>query len=98
MIYYLKNKDVAMEGFIYPASLLLVAVMAFIFFQNHNTMLMVIAIGIGIYIVYSHETGNTATDFKNEILESIDEEAGYVSDKKGIKGYDPQRAIDSVEK
>lgn len=36
---------------------------------------MLIVLAIGAYIVYSHETGYTATDYKNEMVESLDEAA-----------------------
>lgn len=64
-----------MDGMLYPASLVLLAVLAFTFNQTHNTKLALIMIVIGIYVVYSHETGYTATDFKNEMVKSIDKSA-----------------------
>ena len=64
-----------MEGILYPASIILLAVLALVFYQNRNTLLMFIAIVIGIYIVYSQETGHTATEFKNDIVNSIDDSA-----------------------
>jgi len=62
-----------MDGILYPASLLLLVILAFTFNQTHNSKLALIAVLIGVYIVYSHETGNTATDFKNDVVKDLDE-------------------------
>ena len=64
-----------MDGMLYPASLVLLAVLAFTFNQTHNTKMALIMILIGVYIVYSHETGYTATDFKNEMVNELDNSA-----------------------
>ncbi len=64
-----------MEGIMYPASLVVLAIIAFTFSQNNNSKLALVAILLGAYIVYSTETGNTATDFKNEMANSIEESA-----------------------
>ena len=37
--------------------------------------MMLLMIAIGIYFIYSHETGYTATDYKNEVIDSIDKSA-----------------------
>ncbi|WP_373035748.1 hypothetical protein [Sulfurimonas sp.] len=77
-----------MDGILYPASLVLLILLAFTFNQSNNTVLALIMIIVGIYIVYSHETGETATDWKNNIVKSIDEEAQGFSEKRGLKGHD----------
>jgi len=77
-----------MEGIIYPASLIFLAILVFIFYQGRNNLLMLISLGIGIYIVYSHETGNTATDFKNDIIKSIDNKAEEFDKTHSNKSFD----------
>ncbi|MDD2651988.1 MAG: hypothetical protein PHX44_02910 [Sulfurimonas sp.] len=64
-----------MDGYMYPLSLAVVALMAFTFYQNNSFKMMLLMLGIGVYIIYSHETGYTATDYKNEVIESIDKSA-----------------------
>lgn len=64
-----------MDGWMYPLSLLIVALMAFTFYQNNSIKMMLLMLAIGVYIIYSHETGYTATDYKNEVIESIDKSA-----------------------
>lgn len=64
-----------MDGFLYPFSLLFIAVMAFLLNRANHFIPMLIVLAIGAYIIYSHETGYTATDYKNEMVESLDEAA-----------------------
>lgn len=64
-----------MDGWMYPLSLLIVALMAFTFYQNNSVRMMLLMLAIGVYIIYSHETGYTATDYKNEVIDSIDKSA-----------------------
>ena len=77
-----------MEGIIYPASLIFLAILAFVFYQNRNTLLMFIALAVGIYIVYSQETGHTATEFKNEMINSIDKKANEFDEAHSNKSFD----------
>ncbi len=81
-------KDVNMEGIIYPASIIFLVILAFVFYQGRNNMLMFIAIVIGIYIVYSQETGHTATEFKNDVVNSIDSEAKEFDKTHSNKSFD----------
>jgi hypothetical protein len=64
-----------MDGWMYPLSLLIVALMAFTFYQNNSMKMVLLSLAIGVYIIYSHETGYTATDYKNEVIDSIDKSA-----------------------
>lgn len=86
-----------MDGFLYPASLILIALLAFTFNRSNNNILMILVLVIGAYIIYSNETGNTATDFKNEMVESIDESAGKFSKSRGTEGYDSAKAAEAVK-
>lgn len=74
-----------MDGMMYPVSLIVLAVLAFSFYQTNNTKIVLLMIITGVYIVYSHETGNTATQWKNDMVQSIDESAGTFSEERGIK-------------
>ncbi len=64
-----------MDGWLYPLSLAVVGLLAYIFYQNNSFKMMLLMIAIGIYFIYSHETGYTATDYKNEVIDSIDKSA-----------------------
>jgi fatty acid desaturase len=86
-----------MDGLLYYGSLLLILALAYMFFQHNNSLLLLICVAIGIYIVYSHETGHTATEFKNDMVNSINEEAEGFNEKKGIERFDPQKMKDDIE-
>lgn len=86
-----------MDGMMYTVSLVLVALLAFTFFQNNSTKLMLLVLAVGIYIIYSHETGHTATAFKNEMIESIDKSASKFSKSHGTEGFDAKKAEDLVK-
>jgi len=86
-----------MEGIMYPASVIFLAILTFVFYQNRNTILMFVAMAIGIYIVYSQETGHTATDFKNEVIESIDEKADKFDKEHSNKSFDAKESEKSVK-
>jgi hypothetical protein len=78
-----------MDGILYPASLVLLAILAFTFNQTNNTKLAITMILVGIYLVYSHETGYTATDFKNDMVGKMDESVGTFTplyEKNELKG------------
>lgn len=64
-----------MDGLMYPLSLVVVALMAFTFYRNNSVKMVLLSLAIGVYIIYSHETGYTATDYKNEVIDSIDKSA-----------------------
>ena len=64
-----------MDGWMYPLSLVVVALMAFTFYRNNSMKMVLLSLAIGVYIIYSHETGYTATDYKNEVIDSIDKSA-----------------------
>ncbi|QOP40217.1 hypothetical protein [Sulfurimonas marina] len=68
-----------MDTLIYLGPLVLLAVLAFNFYQHNHPKLAILAILIGIYIVYSHETGHTATEFRDEVMKSVEEEADTIA-------------------
>jgi len=86
-----------MDGLIYYGSLLLLLGLAYMFFQHNNSLLLLIVVAIGIYIVYSHETGHTATEFKDELIDSINEEAEGFNKNKGIERFDTEKIKEGVE-
>jgi hypothetical protein len=75
MLYFIpsKLKGQNMDGMMYPISLVIVAVLAFTFNRNNNSFLMMVTLAVGAYIIFSHETGHTATELKNDVIKTIDE-------------------------
>ena len=86
-----------MDGLLYPVSLILIALLAFSFYRTNNTGIAGIVLLVGIYIVYTHETGNTATDWKNDMVESIDKSVGNYNSSRGISKYDEEKIKKEVE-
>jgi len=82
-----------MEGMTYYGALLVIAIFIFSMLRTNHGGMALIGLLLGVYIVYSHETGHTATEFKNDMVQKIDEEApdfSYNKDreegKKAIRG------------
>ena len=86
-----------MDGMLYPLSLVVLGILAFTFFQNHSEKLALLMLLIGVYVVYSHETGFTATNFKNETVESLDESASEWAKDRGADGFDEVGAQKAVK-
>jgi hypothetical protein len=82
-----------MNGLLYPISLLVVGLMAFTFYRGNSIKLMLFALAVGAYIIYSHETGHTATEYKNEVVDSISESATKFTKDRGIEGYDETKKV-----
>ncbi|WP_320341523.1 hypothetical protein [Sulfurimonas sp.] len=87
-----------MDGIPYIVSLIVIAIMAFALYRGNSFKLMFLVLAVGIYIIYSHETGNTATKYKDEMLESLDKSARDFSKSRGAEGYDEDKIIKEVVK
>ncbi|MGE4396014.1 MAG: hypothetical protein AB7D34_01015 [Sulfurimonas sp.] len=87
-----------MDGIPYTVSLIVIAIMAFALYRGNSFKLMFLVLAVGVYIIYSHETGNTATKYKDEMLESIDKSARDFSKSRGTEGYDEEKIIKEVVK
>ncbi len=68
-----------MDTLLYLGPLVILALLAYNLYQNNHSKLALLVVFIGIYVVYSHETGHTATEFKNELMQSVEEEADDVA-------------------
>jgi hypothetical protein len=86
-----------MDGLLYPASLILLVVLAFVFNRNNNMILLFIVVAIGVYVVYSHETGDSATDWKNEMVESVDKSVGNYNSERGISKYNEDKLKENIK-
>ncbi len=87
-----------MEGNLYLVSLIVVAIMAFALYRGNSFRLMFLVLAVGVYIIYSHETGNTATKYKDEMIESLDKSARDFSKSRGNEGYDEDKIRKEVIK
>lgn len=86
-----------MDGILYPASIVLIAILAFVFNRSNNNVLMIVVLLIGAYIIYSNETGQTATDYKNDMVKSIDESVGNYNKSHGIEKFDEEKIKEKVK-
>lgn len=59
----------------YIVSLIVVAILAVALFRGNSFKLMFLVLAVGVYIIYSHESGNTVSKFKDEMIESVDKSA-----------------------
>lgn len=82
---------------LYYVSLILVILVAFMFFRNNNIKLLVLTILVGIYVIYSDSTGNTATDFKSEMVDSLNESAKDFASIHKTEGFDETKHQENVE-
>lgn len=87
-----------MDGTLYLVSLLVVVIMAFALYRGNSFKLMFLVLAVGVYIIYSHETGNTATKYKDEVIESLDKSAREFSKSRGTEGYDEHKLKKEIEK
>lgn len=74
-----------MDSLSYPVLLLVVALAAFAFNRNNSPRLMFLSLAIGAYIIYSHESGNSITTLKNDMIESIDNSAKEFAKEKKLQ-------------
>lgn len=77
----------------YIFSLIIVSALALMFYRNNNFKLMLLMLAIDAYIIYSDQTGNTLTGFKNDMVKSIDESAGTFTQTHGIKSQDANKTL-----
>jgi hypothetical protein len=81
---------------LYPISIIVLLLLAYMMWQSNAKKMMVLVLVILGYIVYSHETGNSLTQFKDEAVEDFDEAVGNSKYKKRVV-TDSMRA-DTAEK
>lgn len=60
-------------SWIYPGTVVILLILAFMQWQINATKSMVLVLIILAYIVYSHETGHTLTELKNKAVDSFNE-------------------------
>ncbi len=59
------------QSWIYPGTVVVLLILAYMQWQINATKTMVLVLVILAYIVYSHETGHTLTELKNEAVDSF---------------------------
>ncbi len=60
------------ESWIYPGSLIVLAILAFMQWQINATKTLIVVLLLMVYIVYSHESGNSFNDLRKKGVEAFD--------------------------
>lgn len=74
-----------MEGFMYPASLVMLISIAFMFYKQNSSFLMLLSLAAAVYIVYIHEVDSSSIElnmdiFQNTSQNKIDDPEHYEED------------------
>jgi len=72
------------ESWLYPGTIVVLLLLAYMQWQSNAKKTVVVIFAILAYIVYSHETGHSLTQLKNETVESFDEAVGNSKYKERI--------------
>lgn len=84
------------QSWIYPGTVVILLILAYMQWQINAKKTMIIVLLILGYIVYSHETGHTLTELKEEAVNSFDEAVGNSKYKKDV--VSDQMRPESAEK
>jgi len=58
----------------YYGGLVLIAILAWMSYQSDRMLTMLILLAMGAYFIYSHNTGNTITDFADDTVKTLDKQ------------------------
>jgi len=58
----------------YYGGLVLIAILAWMSYQSDRMLTLFILLAVGAYFIYSHQTGNTITDFTDETVNTLDKQ------------------------
>ena len=71
-------------SWLYPGTIVVLLILAYMQWQTNAKKTMVLILVILAYIVYSHETGNSLTKFKDDAVDSFDSAVGNSKYKKSV--------------
>jgi hypothetical protein len=74
----------ASPSWLYPATIVVLLILAFMQYQINAKKTMVLILVVLGYIIYSHESGHSLTEFKNEAVDSFDESVGNSKYKERV--------------
>ena len=58
----------------YYGGLVLIAILAWMSYKSDRMLTLFILLAMGAYFIYSHQTGNTITDFADDTVNTIDKQ------------------------
>ena len=84
---------------LYPATIVVLLILAYMQWQINAKKTMVLILVVLGYIIYSHETGHSLTQFKDDSVESFDKAVGNSKYDKSLKSkqLSPDAARKAVE-
>ncbi len=59
------------QSWIYPGTIGILLILSYMLWQSNSIKMMFLVLLIAGYIIYSHETGHSLTELKNEAVESF---------------------------
>ena len=85
-------------SWLYPATIFILLILAYMQWRTNAKKTMLLILAVLVYIIYSHETGNSLTNLKNEAVDSFDEAVGNSKYKNRLVSpqLDPEEAEKEV--
>lgn len=71
-------------SWLYPATIVVLLILAYMQWQTNSKKMMVLVLIILGYIIYSHETGYTLTELREEAVDDFDEAVGNSKYKERV--------------
>jgi len=72
------------ESWLYPGTIVVLLILAYMQWQTNAKKTMVLILVVLGYIIYSHETGHTLTEFKNDAVNDFDDAVGNSKYKERV--------------
>jgi len=86
------------ESWLYPGMIVVLLIFAFMQWRENATKTMIFILFVLAYIIYSHETGHSLGELKEEAIESFDEAVGNSKYKQrvvtpALRGDEANRSV-----
>lgn len=87
------------ESWLYPGTLVVLAILAYMQWQINAKKTMYLIFAVMAYIVWSHETGHTLGELRQDAVQSFDDAVGNSKYGKNMKSdvLDPEKAEEAVK-
>ena len=72
------------ESWLYPATIVVLLILAYMQWQINAKKTMILILFVLGYIIYSHETGHSLTEFREQAVDDFDEAVGNSKYKERV--------------
>ncbi|WP_345985083.1 hypothetical protein WCX49_10720 [Sulfurimonas sp. HSL-1656] len=72
------------ESWLYPATIVVLLILAYMQWQINAKKTMILILVVLGYIIYSHETGHSLTEFREQAVDDFDEAVGNSKYKERV--------------